>query len=180
MSAAARRYADALMESVANHSPEAQASAAEELGRLSTTVEEVFDLKNALENPSYSSEERRRVLDAVMEQLEVSDRIQNFARLIVDRGRASELKAIAATFSGLLDERAGRVKAHVSSAQPLSDGDAQQIREALEQRIGKNVDIELSVNPELIGGIRAQVGTIVYDGSIRAQLDRLKETLSVS
>ncbi|MEL6188666.1 MAG: ATP synthase F1 subunit delta, partial [Myxococcota bacterium] len=137
----------------------------------------VGDLRNALENPSYSSEERLSVLDAVSGQLELSPRVKNFARLVVERGRAEELTEMSETFASLLDERTGRTRALITSAQPLEEAEADRIREALEKRTGKTIEVELAVDPALIGGVRAEVGTIVFDGTIRAELDKLREQL---
>lgn len=176
--AAARRYADALLESVWNESPEAREGAKADLERLAAAVEEVKDLRNALENPSYASDERLRTLDAVTAQLQLSERIRKFTRLIVERGRATELGEIAATFSRLLDQRQGRVRAVITSAQPLDEHAATRIREALERRLSKQVEISLSVDESLIGGVRAQVGSVIFEGTIRAELDRLRERLS--
>ena len=178
---AARRYAEALLESVwTEESAEQQDEAAQALQRLAQAINEVFDLQNALENPSYSSDERLKALNAVMSQLQMSERTQTFARLVVERGRAQELSIIAETFVRLLDERRGRQRAIITSAQALSEENAQQIQAALEKRTGHSVELDFSVDPSLIGGIRAQVGSLVFDGSIRAELDRLREQLSQS
>lgn len=177
---AARRYAEALLDAVWNDSPEAREGVAQELARLTAAIREVFDLRNALENPSYSSEERLRVLGAVMDRLELTDRVRSFARLVVQRGRAGELAGISETFLRLLNERSGRVKATVTSAHPLDEETAQAIRSALERRTGKSIELEVSVDPAVIGGVRAQVGTVIFDGTIRAELDRLRERLSES
>jgi F-type H+-transporting ATPase subunit delta len=175
---AERRYAEALLDAVWSEPDEARAAVAEELNRLAKAVRDVPDLRNALENPSYSGAERLEVLDAVAERLELSKRVHTFARLIVERGRAAEIGAIAETFERLLNERAGRVKVKVTSATPLDDASKDDIKKALEARTGKTVELELSVDESLIGGVRAEVGSIVYDGTIRAELERLRERLT--
>lgn len=176
--AAERRYAEALLDSVWEEPAETRQAVSEQLALLAASVRESFDLRNALENPSYGSDDRLRVLDAIAERLELSDRVRTFARLVVERGRAAEIGAIAETFNRLLDARAGRVKARVLSAVPLGDDAVDGIRKALEDRTGKTVEIELGIDPELIGGVRAEIGSTVFDGSIRAELDRLRELLT--
>lgn len=178
MSGAARRYAEALLEAVGHESQEVQDATKGELQGLADAVTEISDLRSALENPSYSSEERLAVLTAVAERLELSPRVRNFARLVVERGRADEFGEMAETFGQLLDARSGRLRALVTSAQPLGEDEAQRIRQALERRTGKTIDVELAVDPSLIGGVRAEVGTIVFDGTIRAELLKLRENLS--
>lgn len=177
---AARRYAEALLDAVWDQGDEARAAVAEELNRLVEATRQVFDLRNALENPSYALDERLKVLDGVAEQLELSGRTRNFARLVVERGRASELPAMLETFERLLDARTGRVKATVTSAAALDEATADRLKLALEKRTGKSVEMSLHVDPALIGGIRAEVGTTIFDGSIRAELARLRDSLAPS
>ncbi len=174
---AAKRYAEALLESVWGLGDEVRSETAADLARLAGAIAASRELRLALENPSYGLAERLRALDAVIGRLEVGRTVGNFARLVVERGRAAEFAGIEESFRAMLDERSGRVRATVRSAVPLDDEDVERVRSALERRTGRVVQMEVRVDPSLIGGIRAEVGSIVYDGSIRAELDRLRETL---
>ena len=178
MSAAAKRYAEALLDSVMASGAEGAPRAAEELATLARAIDEAPDLRNALENPSYSLPERLKVLDAVSASLGLSKRTRTLARLAVERGRAADLGAIAEAFRKMLDERTGMVRALVTTARPLDDATWADIKAALEKRTGKTVELETQIDPELIGGVRAQVGSFVFDGSIRAELERLRERLA--
>ncbi len=77
----------------------------------------------------------------------------------------------------MADEHTGRVRAHVTSAQALAPADLERVRQSLARRTGKQVILESSVDPALIGGIVARVGDLVLDGSIRTQLGRLRDKL---
>ena len=77
----------------------------------------------------------------------------------------------------MTDEKAGRVRAQVTSAQPLSPAEINRVRDSLARRTGKHVVLEAAVDPTLIGGIVARVGDLVLDGSIRTQLGSLREKL---
>lgn len=180
MSNAARRYAEALIDSIfdGENAAEAGRSAADELSQLAEAIREVPDLRNALENPSYTQDDRLKALEVIAGKLELSARTRSFAKLVIEKGRAAELTEISLVFRKLLDERSGRVIAVVTSAAPLTDAALADIKAALEKRTGKAVDVEAKVDPELIGGIRAEVGTIVFDGSIRSELESLREKLA--
>ena len=179
-SAAGRRYAEALLDTVWHEDESKRRSVVGELAGLADAIDEVFDLKNAIENPAYASAERAASLDAVTETLGLSNQVRTFARLVVERGRASELRDIVQTFNELLDERSNRIRATVTSATALDEADEQNIRKALERRTGKTVEMKVEVDPALIGGIRAEVGSTVFDGSLRAELDRLRGRLQES
>ena len=78
----------------------------------------------------------------------------------------------------LLDRRLGKVKARVSSAAPLDESQSRRLREVLERKLGKDVDVEISVDPTLLGGFVAQVGSDRYDVSLRGQLNRLEASMA--
>ena len=77
----------------------------------------------------------------------------------------------------LADKRAGRVQARVVSAVEMTEGSIDQLRRALERRTGKKIEMNVEVDPSLIGGIRAEVGSFVLDGTIRTELERLRFAL---
>lgn len=175
---AARRYAEALLETVwSQGAPGAAGTSAQELERLCEAMKASDDLENALHNPSYGADERVKVVEAVASSLSMSPTVKNFLKLVVERGRAAELPAIASSFRKMLDAREGRVVAKVLSATQLSSKAMSALKTALESKTGKKVQLETEVDPELLGGVRAEVGSLVYDGTLRAELERLRETL---
>lgn len=179
-SQASRRYAEALLEAVHKDGPDMVQRVREELASFSGAVEETFDLKNVLSNPSFTANERYKVLEAVSAQAGYSEHIKRFLRHLIERGRMDEIRDIAATFGHLADERAGRIKAVAESASELPPQAIEQLRRALERRTGRSIDLTIRINPDLIGGVRAQVGTIVFDSTVRAELDLLRNALSIT
>lgn len=135
------------------------------------------DLRQALENPVFHLDEKRKVLQQLLPRVAPTAEVQRFVLLLLDRRRISILPAIARAYRALADEHVGRVRARVTSAEPLSAGSIERVKRALEQRTGKKVIVEASVDPELIGGIVARVGDLVLDGSIRTQLADMRAKL---
>jgi F-type H+-transporting ATPase subunit delta len=103
--------------------------------------------------------------------------MQRFALLLLDRGRIALLASLARAYRELADAHAGRVRAVVTSAAPLSPADLERVRRSLERRTKKTVMLEAQVDPSLIGGLVAQVGDLVLDGSVRTQLSTLRDKL---
>ena len=135
------------------------------------------ELDNVMVNPVFPRSQRRKVLDKVLMRLGVSKTTRNFCHLLLDRERIGALPDISRELSALIDEKAGRVKATVTSAQPLSPAHEAQIRSALQQISGKTVQMSKQEDRDLLGGIIAQLGDVEYDGSIRTQLHRMRDSL---
>lgn len=176
-SQASRRYALALVESVGEAKDTSLDRALQELGAFAKLVEVNFDLRNALLNPVFTASERAKVLKVVLDAGAFSVTIRRFIELLVEKDRVRELGEIAEAFHLLADERRGRLRADVKSASPLSPESMDRLRRTLERTTGKSIELHLTVDPSLIGGIRASVGSLVFDGTIRADLDRLRSTL---
>jgi F-type H+-transporting ATPase subunit delta len=104
--------------------------------------------------------------------------IRNFLGLLIDRNRLDLLEEIVSTYEALLDEKLGIVKARVTTALELDANQREQIAARLHTLTGKKVRMETVVDPSLIGGLVAQVGSTIYDGSIRQQLQTFKNGLT--
>src|SRR5690606_23268314 len=105
---------------------------------------------------------------------------KNFILLLLDKDRMGDLPAIVRELRVMLDERANRVHAVVTSARPLSAKQEADLVKALQKVSGKSVTVEKQQDPKLLGGVVAQVGDVVYDGSLRTQLENLRQTLGGS
>ncbi len=173
-SQAARRYAEALLASIGDDNAE---RVAQELESFATAVRESPDLGNVLFNPTFSDEERDQTVSAVMSRMELGEQTQKFIRVLIERDRQSEVESISETFSALVDERLNRAVATIRTAAELNEQTQAQLKAALERRTGKTLDLTIVVDPSLIGGVRAEIGTLVYDGTIKAELAKLSETL---
>ncbi|MBI5549622.1 MAG: F0F1 ATP synthase subunit delta [Deltaproteobacteria bacterium] len=174
-SSIARRYAKALFELAAEDGLLEQTG--QELAALRQALEADPQLEVALRSPSTTREERTGVAEALVKGLKPGPTLANMLRLLAERGRLADLPAIERVYRDLADERAGRVRARVVSAVPLSEEMAGQMVAALTGATGKNVVVERAVDPSILGGAVAQVGSQVFDGSIRNQIAQLKQQL---
>jgi len=171
----ARRYAKALIEiGIASHSFDANGK---ELDRAADTLRSSPELRNALENPIFSIEKRKLIMDELARRLALSKTIRNFIMLLLDKGRIASLPDIARAHRALVDEHAGRVRATVTSARPLDPLLETRLKTALEKSSGKTVIFEKREDPAIMGGLVTQLGDTVFDGSVRTQLQQLREEL---
>ena len=170
-----RRYAKALLSiGVATHSFDALGR---ELDRVADAIAASAELKNVLDNPVFPLSQRHRVLEDIARRLALSTSIKNLLLILLDRGRISALPDIARAHRELVDEQAGRARAVVTSAAPLDPAVEARLRGALEKQTGKTVLLDKKVDPSLIGGVVAQVGDLVFDGSVKHQLEKLRTEL---
>jgi F-type H+-transporting ATPase subunit delta len=131
-------------------------------------------LGGALSNPIITLGERRGVLDAVLARLGLSPLTGNFLRVVLDKNRMGALPDIVREFRVLADDEANRVRATVTTAFALDAGMEAEVRDSLSRTTGKNVELTTQVDPQLLGGMVARVGSIVYDASLRTRLDRIQ------
>ena len=127
--------------------------------------------------PLHPAGERRAVLSAVAEQLGASVLLRSFYSFLIDQRRLVDLDAIREEYARLAEAAAGLVHAEVISARPLRDDQRERLKQALSARTGQQLDIQVSVDPELLGGVVAKVGDLVFDGSLRTQLEQLRAGL---
>jgi F-type H+-transporting ATPase subunit delta len=159
-----------------------------DLGRIEDSLQTVQDvlntgdnlLRRVLENPAFTGAERTRVMEAVLAGAGLHPMVFNFVRLLLDRSRFNRFDDIVVEYRLMADVLAGRIRAQVRTASPLSAAMAAEVKLSLTAATGKQVVVEYSIDPSLIGGLVAQVGDTVYDASVRARLDSLYLTLSGS
>ena len=169
----ARRYARALyMIGVEENRLDALTR---EVKSLADVVRSSHELSVLLSNPVIAQETRRAVMNDILTRVGVSPTARNFTLLLTDRRRGAMLPAVAEALSSLSDERAGKVQAEVTSATPLSEAQLQKVRGALEKLTGKTVAITHKVDASLIGGMVTRIGDKVYDGSLKARLNDIRQ-----
>jgi F-type H+-transporting ATPase subunit delta len=173
--AVARRYARALF-AVAREADRLE-SAREELGRVVAAVHTEPALGEFLRRPWVEGERKRAAVLALAEGLGCSTPVKELVGLLAARGRVDLLEVVAGAFGALLDEARGRVRARVRSAVPLGPAERRALAERLGRATGKTVVVEESVDAGLLGGFVAQVGSLVWDGSLAGQLARMRERL---
>ncbi|HTJ41882.1 MAG TPA: ATP synthase F1 subunit delta [Kofleriaceae bacterium] len=142
-------------------------------GALKTSPE----LVDVLSNPAVRRADRRKVLDAILVRLKAQDETKHIVNLLLDHERLGSLPAIAREVVAMIEAKAGRITAEVTSATDLSAAQLTQLTQTLEKLSGKKVTIEKKKDPALLGGVVAKVGDVVYDGSVRTQLRTLRDEL---
>ncbi|NBD10318.1 ATP synthase F1 subunit delta [Corallococcus silvisoli] len=173
----ARRYARAILDVAAEGNR--TDVVAEQLNAFADVVGKSPELSDVLLNPAYSRAQRSRVVEAVLQSLPVTAEpaLANALRLLVDRNRLSYLPDIARLYRDMADARAGRVRGQVTSAVPLTPDAVTRLQQSLQQLTQRNVVLETRVDPALLGGVSAQVGGTLYDGTLRTQLEEMRRQL---
>jgi F-type H+-transporting ATPase subunit delta len=175
MGSIGRRYAKALF-GLAVEMDRVEAWA-KSLESLREAVETSPDLRDVLSNPMYAKEQRRAIVEKLATALSLEAEPANLLFLLGDRNRLPYLAAVVETFRALADAHLGRLRAKVVSAVKLDDAAVAAIADELSRKHGAKVLVERAVDPALLGGVIAQVGSMVYDGSVRTQLEDLRKQL---
>ena len=135
------------------------------------------DLRNVVANPVITISERKAILRELGTGEGWSTTVQNFILLLADRRRLPYIAAIAREFGRLADQYQGIVRAHVRTASLLSEDQARALSAALARLTGRTVQLSTQVDPSVVGGLRIQVDGKVYDTTVRAQLDGLRQSI---
>jgi F-type H+-transporting ATPase subunit delta len=173
--AVGRRYAKALF------ALGAESGDFEAVGRELAQVSRAFGeapLEAFADDTTLDRKTRRAVAASVSEQLGVSRLMANFLGVLAENNRLRALPAIAREYERLEDRSLGRVRARLRGARPLSVDSQRSISRALEHRLGKQVLADSQVDAALLGGVVVEVQGRVFDGSVRAGLERLKRSIS--
>ena len=150
----------------------------DELGELTSLFESSRELREALLTPLHPASDRKSALRAISDRISVSPLVNNFISYLIDQRRLIDFEAIVQAYDELADEAEGLLTAEVISASPLDDRRKDRLRRALSERTGREVRLEIEVDPSLIGGAIAKVGDLVFDGSLRTQLGQLRANLT--
>jgi len=171
----ARRYAKALLE--IGHKEGRIEEIYTELVKIQDMFKQYPNFWKAVSLPIYPMEGRKKVLGEVMAKAGFSPSVTRFFEILVEKDRIGLLSTIFSIFQELADRAQNRVRGVLFSAEPLEEDDFKKIKDALREFLGKELILEKDVDPSLIGGVKAQIGGIVIDGSVRGQLNRYREKL---
>lgn len=171
----ARRYATALADVVLK-SGETE-TVKSELKIWEDLIKSNSNLQNALENPSIPQVNKENVLESLLKKAKPAKTTANFLRILIKNGRLTELSEINKKFAAVLDERSGIVSANVTSARPLTEAQKAEFQANLTKLTGKKVNLNFNIDENIIGGVVTRVGSTVYDGSVKTQLENLKQQL---
>jgi F-type H+-transporting ATPase subunit delta len=168
-----RTYARALFEAARDQGR--VDAARDQLAELAAALETSPGLEAFLANPQLDPGAKASVLEEVTAGADPV--VRNFVRLVASKGRAGQLRPIAEEFEAIVDREQGRLKVELTTAYGLDQDEADAIVSKIEQASGRTVEATRSVDPELIGGMILQAGSLRVDASVRGRLDRLRREL---
>lgn len=175
VSALSRRYAKALVEiGVEQKAVEAYG---DELAKVKEVLSQEELLRQLLDSPTLALEKKAALLADLCKVLELSEGMGKFLGLLLSKGRLCFLGQIEEKYRHQADELSGILSAKITSASELDDVQQQAIAASLEKQTGKQIALTVEVNADLIGGLQAEIGGRLFDGSVKTQLKRIEESL---
>lgn len=169
----ARRYARVLFELAGDRGEEIH----QRLRAFARLLAESRELRELLLSPAFRAEERRKVMAQILKQLNWGPPLDRFFGILVNNRRLHLLDDIAGVFLDMIDRQAGRVRVRVESAKTLAPELQRALEAALSGMAGGRVVLEARLAPELLAGLKLEIGQLTIDGSLRRKLDNLRESL---
>jgi F-type H+-transporting ATPase subunit delta len=149
----------------------------ENLSDFSALCRENPEFLMAISNQSFAVEDRRKILNAILEKSDFSDLVKNFLSLLLDKNRIGAINDIAAHYDRYSDEISNIARAEITTISPLKEDAQKTLTTVLSEFTSKKVKLEVKEDKSIIGGIIVKIGDLVLDGSVSAQLRGLKESL---
>ncbi len=174
---AARRYASALFALGKEAGLEEMERCGKSIAALGQAVAQDRKLGDLFQSPVLSVEEKKKVVLAILQEAGGQSVERRFCELLADKGRLPLLPAIAQDYGAMLDQAMGLKRGVLTTAVPLSEGDRADIKTRLEKQTGSKLELAFREDPSILGGLMLKVGDTVLDGSLRAQLDNLRESI---
>ncbi len=176
VSALTRRYAKALVELGVEQ--QAVESYGDELAKVKDVLSQEDLLRQLLDSPTLALEKKQAMLADLSKVLELTEGMNKFLGLLLSKGRLCYLEQIEGNYRRLADELSGIMSAKIIAAEELDDVQKQAIATLLEKQTGKQVVVSVEVDADLIGGLQAEIGGRLFDGSVKTQLKRIEESLT--
>lgn len=175
------RYANALADVViAPQSPIAPADAVAQLRGFNTSAAAAPQLQTILASPAVPRTRKRTVIRKIAAALGLHQIVTNFLLVLSDHGRWSALAEVIDALDAVIDSHLGFERAEVRAAFELTDRQREEITHELARLAGRKIRLHVAVDPELIGGVTAHVGSTVYDGSVRGHLQKMRQALAAN
>ena len=171
----ARRYAAALADVVLKTGETSTVQT--ELRSWAELINTNTDLQTAFRNPAIQQQNKEKVLESLLEKTKPTPTTANFLRVLLQNSRLTEIGEINERFATVLSERSGFVAARITSARPLGETEKAELQTNLERLTEKKVNLTFDIDENLIGGVVTRIGSTVYDGSVKTQLEELKQQL---
>ena len=172
----ARRYASALADVVLQRGEAREVQ--QELLAWADMLQSHPNLREVFANPTIALDQKRGVLRRLIEIAKPRPTTVNFLKVLLQNQRLPELDQINRRFATVLDDRAGMIAAQVTTARPVEAATQQTLQATLRNLTGKSVRIEFDTDPDMIGGLVTRIGSTIYDGSVRNQLQQIKEKMA--
>ena len=176
MASPAPRYARAFAEVQESANFDA-AAALHQMRDFAATLAGSHELREFLENPSIEMAKKLKVLDAIGARIGFLPQVRNFMAVVLEHHRLTELDEIVTEYEELADEHAGAVEAKITSSRPLNVEDRAQLESQIAKLAGARVRASYAEDASLLGGAVVEIGSTIYDGSVRAKLQQLKTKL---
>lgn len=175
ISGVAGRYAGSLYE-LAEESKSASA-VEKDLGRFETLLEGSTDLQRLIKSPVFSSDEQFKAIGAVLDKAGISGLVGNFLRVVAKNRRLFAVPGMIRAFRRIAAEKRGEVSAEVTSAHELTAAQEKELAAVLKDVAGKDVTVNVTVDPSLLGGLVVKLGSRQIDTSLKTKLNSLKLAL---
>jgi F-type H+-transporting ATPase subunit delta len=169
----ARAFADAVFDG--HHDPGKTLQEAQSVAELVAGSKE---LREVWETPSITAEQKRAVLDAIVARQGISRTVRNFVAVLIDHRRINFLGPIVKQFEQELDQRMGFAEAEITSAHELNQNDRRMLEAQVEKLTGKKVRARYSRDESILGGAIVKIGSTIYDGSVKGQLERIRQAIT--
>lgn len=176
-SVAARRYAKALFDLAKSTGADVLDKSGEDIANFAALAKESVALSRFFEDPVFSAEEKRKVITALSDRLEMSAMVRDFCYLLADKHRLVLVGKIAEEYQALADTEKGILRGELVSATPLDDTMQLTVQDELEKKAGKALVLDFKVDATLLGGMVLKMGDNVMDASLKTQLQILKDTI---
>jgi ATP synthase F1 delta subunit len=150
----------------------------EEVTDLVRAIEDVAELRAVLENPEIDPQAKGSILEDILG--EADPLVRNFLRLLAEKGRSGEVEEIAREYEALADAEQRILSVELTTAVELSDAEADDLLRKIQEASGRTVEATRNVDPNLIGGIVLQAGSLRVDASVRGRLERLRHELTTA
>jgi F-type H+-transporting ATPase subunit delta len=136
------------------------------------------DLRRVWENPAVPAEQKRNLLDAIVQREGIERHVRNLVAVLIDHRRVQFLARIVEQLKKELDARMGFAEANITSARELDDAEKRALEAQIERVTGKKVRAQFGLDAALLGGAVVRVGSTIYDGSVKGQLEKMREAIS--
>jgi F-type H+-transporting ATPase subunit delta len=148
------------------------------LRRIAGLLHESTELRRVWENPAVPAEQKRKLLDAIVHREGIEPRARNLVAVLIDHRRVQFLGRIVEQLKKELDARMGFAEAHITSARELGEDEKRSLESQIARVTGKKVRAQFGLDASLLGGAVVRVGSTIYDGSVKGQLEKIREAIS--